>query len=372
MCIPIDENFHFLSNRLGHHGTSDMGPDHLKYIARRKYSWSLHQASQAFSLIFFAATGFFLAGPLYAQEPLPALSPALEKHAEGVINWTSGTISAKGLGAPPASTPSGAAHTMATRAAIAVARRNLVEIVEGVRIDSETLVENFIVKSDIIRSHVQGIVKNALVTQTINLPDGNVEVELTVNMWGNDSLLFRLIAETMQFSNAREVAGNPGNFTGFIIDARDLGIQPATFPTVKDESGHLLYEKKTAPYELVRKRGLAQYFVPTLSSFSSFPKNSTFQKSTPHFVTDQNPQPTPEARVGPRPLQIQAIQKTGSLGTDIIVSAADAKKIRQDPALMELLHNARVIIVIDPLVAGVEGHRDPGNVMPVIGPWHLH
>lgn len=304
-------------------------------------------------------TGACLVPLLCAQGSSLTLSPAIEQHGEGHVNWTSGTLSARGFGAAPSTAPPAAFQAMAARAAIAVARRNLLELVQGVRIDSETLVENFMVKSDIIQSHVQGLVKNAFITEENVLSDGNVEVFLTMNMWGNESLISTLIPQTTQFSNSLEGARQTGTYTGLIIDARELGVQPATFPTVTDERGHMLYEKKTASHDLLKKMGMVQYFVQAPQSSSTFSNNFIYP------VADKKPPPAAEERVGPRPLQIQAIKKTGSLGTDIMVSAADAKQIRQDPSLMDFLYNANVIIVIDPLIAGVEGNLRPPNVMPV-------
>lgn len=317
----------------------------------RKFSYSL------FALL--VASGFFHIKTVSAQDILLGLSPAIEHHAEGHINWTSGTLSVTGFGAPPPSTIPAVAETMASRAAIAVARRNLLELVKGVRIDSETLVENFMLKSDIIQSHVQGLVKNAFITQKHVLADGNVEVVLSLNMWGNDSLMANLIPETAKFSQTLEDASHNETYTGLIIDTRELGVRPATFPTVTDDEGQILYDKKTAPHDLVRKMGTVQYFVHANKSSTTMSKNHVFS------VSDKPSQLTTEKRVGPRPLYIKGIQKTGSLGTDIMVSAADAKKIRQDPTLMNLLRKTKVIIVIDPLVAGVEGHLKPWNVLPV-------
>jgi len=317
----------------------------------RKFSYSL--------IALLMASGFIPIKTVSAQDTLLGLSPAIEHHAEGQINWTSGTLSVTGFGAPPPLTTPAAAQTMASRAAIAVARRNLLELVQGVRIDSETVVENFMLKSDIIQSHVQGLVKNAFVTQKHVLADGNVEVRLSMNMWGNDSLMANLLPETARFSQTSENAGHHETYTGLVIDTRELGVRPATFPMVMDDEGQILYEKKTAPYNLVRKMGTVQYFVHANQSSATMSKNHVFS------VSDKPSQPTPEKRVGPRPLYIKGLQKIGSLGTDIMVSASDAKKIRQDPALMDLLRKTNVIIVIDPLVAGVEGHLKPWNVLPV-------
>ncbi len=292
----------------------------------------------------------------FAQELLPEFSAAIEPGRKGHINWTSGNLSAEGFGAPPPSAPPAAMETMATRAATGVARRNLLELVEGVTIDSETIVENFMVKSDVITSHVHGIIKHAFVTEKRVLPDGNVEVVLTMNLWGHGSLMSNLIQKTSQSSPSHSQADS---YTGIIIDARDLDVQPATFPSITDDTGAFFYGKETVSMDRLRQMGIVQYVIPAIRT--SAMQSAPFMRS----VSDKPPTPNPQKRVGPRPLRLQGVRKTGALGTDIMISAADAEKVRRTPALMDLLRQANVIIVIDPLVAGVEGRLWPHHTIPV-------
>lgn len=110
---------------------------------------------------------------------------AVETTAAGVINWTVGEVYAKGIGAPPAFPGNAAqARAMAERAAYIVALRNLLETVKGVRVDAETVVENYIVKNDVIRTKVDGIVKGARIVNTQYLSDGSVEVLVAMPMRG--------------------------------------------------------------------------------------------------------------------------------------------------------------------------------------------
>ncbi len=120
---------------------------------------------------------------------------ALETTASGTINWTSGEIFATGIGAPP-SLPGNAAQAraMAERAAFIVALRNLLETVKGVRVDSESVVENMMVKSDIIRTRVDGIVKGARVVKTAYMSDGSVEVQVSMPLRG--ALMDALVPES--------------------------------------------------------------------------------------------------------------------------------------------------------------------------------
>lgn len=112
-------------------------------------------------------------------------SDAVETVGQGMINWTSGEVYATGIGAPPPNAVNPAqARAMAERAAQVVAYRNLLEIVKGVRVDSETVVENFMTKSDIIRTKVDGIIKGSMPIKKQYLSDGSVEVTVVMRMKG--------------------------------------------------------------------------------------------------------------------------------------------------------------------------------------------
>ena len=120
----------------------------------------------------------------YGQTMNP--SDAVETVGQGMINWTSGEVYATGIGVPPPNAVNPAqARAMAERAAQVVAYRNLLEIVKGVRVDSETVVENFMTKSDIIRTKVDGIIKGAMPVKKQYLSDGSVEVTVVMRMKGD-------------------------------------------------------------------------------------------------------------------------------------------------------------------------------------------
>ncbi len=123
--------------------------------------------------------------PLASTTQTFAASDAIETTANGTINWTFGEIYAKGIGAPPSQPANPAqARAMAERAAFVVAIRNLLETVKGVQVDSETVVENFMVKSDVIRTKVDGIVKGATIIKKEYMSDGSVEMLVGMNMKG--------------------------------------------------------------------------------------------------------------------------------------------------------------------------------------------
>jgi hypothetical protein len=117
----------------------------------------------------------------------PTLEAAdvIENVGEGRINWTQGLVIANGIGAPPKGIKNPAQiRAMTQRAAITVARRNLLEVLKGVRIDSSTTVENFIVASDVIKTQVSGVLQGSQVMQTKYFSDGSVEVTVGIRVTG--------------------------------------------------------------------------------------------------------------------------------------------------------------------------------------------
>jgi hypothetical protein len=87
-------------------------------------------------------------------------TPMAAVAGDGEINWVEGYVGAVGYGAA-AKGNMAQSRPLARRAAIADAYRNLLEIVKGVKIDSTTTVENFMVNQDLIKTQIDGVVKGA-------------------------------------------------------------------------------------------------------------------------------------------------------------------------------------------------------------------
>ena len=97
----------------------------------------------------FTIIGFFIA-PAFAEEG-----------QTGRIDWVNGHIIGFGFGSADPGMNKALARASSIRAAKVDAMRNLLETVKGVSIDSNTLVEDFVVKKDVISARVAGIVKGA-------------------------------------------------------------------------------------------------------------------------------------------------------------------------------------------------------------------
>jgi len=244
--------------------------------------------------------------------------------SSGKIDWTTGVITSVGIGAPPAQPANAAqARAMAERAAQVVAYRNLLEAVKGVRIDSTTTVENFMITSDVIRTQVSGFVQGAMVMDKKYMSDGSVEV--TVGMKLTGALADSLLPKTppMAPTGIGATPGVPGQaFTGLIVDARGLGVKPAMAPKVLNEDGKEVYGSAWINRDWAVREGMAGYLRDPQQA-------------------QQNP------RVTDKPLMVKAIKASGDARVDVVISNADAAMLQSAAQNLSFLEKCKVIILVD-------------------------
>lgn len=171
----------------------------------------------------------------------------------GVIDWSALTITATGQGFPPQDeleTPRG--RTMARRAAQLDARRNLLEVFKNVRIDSQTLVQNFIVSQDVAVNRLAGVLERRAQESTSELSGHGIAIQLTVPLGKQTLQALRErgyeppkkadTAESQKTATQQNkadsspwriraaVENSSPDYNGVIIDARGLAVAPSLHP----------------------------------------------------------------------------------------------------------------------------------------------
>lgn len=275
---------------------------------------------------------------------------AVERVGLGQVNWTRGWINATGVGVPPADGGPGA-RLKAERAGYLVALRNLLEIVKGVRVDAESVTDAYLVKNEVIKTQVSGFIQGARIVKAVAQPDGSVEVTVKMPVWGSGSLISALLSEkAMQSHVLAPESDTKQGYTGIVIDARGIEVNPACFPEILDENGAVVYGPGTADRSATEKNGLVQYrALPEGVALSSvFGERAALTRPV---------QRAPIPREGRRPLKIKGLKTAGRLKANVIISVEDAKKIREDAQLGGILKRSRVVIVTDPLIGGMEGRN---------------
>ncbi len=261
----------------------------------------------------------------------------------GSINWSQGIMTATGIGSPPEKyygKPQ--ARPMALRAAQLDAYRNLLEVTKGVRINSVTVVEDSMVTNDMIRSQVDGMVKGAQVIKKEYLSDGTVEVTIAMSLRGGFAQLI-LPKDIKQVPEIRTIPpvppqvpegampapppampqpATPAVYTGLVVDARGLAARPAMSPKILDESGQEVYGSAYVSREFAVQQGMAGYA-----------KDLTSSQTNP--------------RVTNEPLTVKGLKTEGPGQSDLVISNADAGKIRSASENLSFLKKCRVMIVLD-------------------------
>ena len=244
----------------------------------------------------------------------------------GKVDWTTGVITAVGIGAPPAQPANAAqARAMAERAAQVVAYRNLLEAVKGVRVDSTTLVENFMVTSDVIRTEVSGIIQGAMIMDKKYMSDGSVEVTVGMKLTGAlaDALLPKGPQTPPTGLTGTLAPATPGQlYTGLIVDARGLGVRPAMAPKVLNEDGKEVYGSAWISRDYAVREGMVGYL-----------KDPVAAQTNPR-VTD-------------KPLMVKAIKASGDARVDTVITNADAAMLHNAAQNLSMLEKCRVIILVD-------------------------
>ena len=261
----------------------------------------------------------------------------------GSINYGDRTIQAIGIGFIPENViNAGQARRSAMRIAKQDALRQLIEIVNGVNVTSETTVSGAMF-DDVIKTQVQGAIRGARqIGQPKYLSDTSVEVVYEVKMADISRVLLPMAekAPTLTFDDTNvsvsgTVAAAPeqhqagtdtgvksGGVTGIIIDGTGLGLRPAMSPRILNQGGSVVYGPGQYSRDYAAANGVAGY-----------------AKSLDQAKSD--------TRVQGNPLIIRAASTSGSTSADVIISNADAGKLAVADGAAGLLKNCRVMFVLD-------------------------
>lgn len=290
---------------------------------------------------------------VYAQQGAGAGEYMQNVGTAGNVNWSTGTLTAVGIGAPPErfyGKPQ--ARPMAMRAAQVDAYRKLLEVASGVRVDATTLVKDYAVESDVVRTQVEGIVRGATIVKTEYLSDGTVEVTVTMPLSGAGSSLSQAVYPRLMESAGFPPAPPSGYpavppvppvsevpttvapgapapapaggvvFTGMVIDARGIQARPAMSPKILDENGEEVYGSMHVDREYAVQQGM-----------SGYARDLTAAQSN--------------ARVTNNPLTVKGIKAEGPGKSNIVINNVDAQQLRAASENLTFLKKCRVMIVLD-------------------------
>lgn len=254
--------------------------------------------------------------------------------AESPVDWQKGVIRATGIGAgKPAYQKKnpGIYRAQAKRAALMDAQRNLVENIKGVQVTSDSTMEDMFLKSDIVRTRVDSMIKGMIEVSSKYKEDGTYEVVLEMPIFGGQNSLssaaFLPFKEEPKVTFAAPtditIINQPtvinNKYTGLIIDCSGMNINCVMSPVIKDISGKKIYGHQNLDIDKIIVSGMASY------------AESANDKIT-------------QSRAGNNPLVVKAVS-LADLNANPVVSVADADKILAANQHDKFLDNCAVVFI---------------------------
>ena len=275
-----------------------------------------------------------VSGPCVAEQQV------IETTEKGSINWTLGLVQGKGTSAPQdKANDKSNTNPETTRNARRDASRNILDSILRVQVDATTTVKDIALENDIIMAEIEGMVRKAQEVKNEYLSDGTVVLTLQMSLRGGFAQLIlpqdikqvetvkpitQVQKSTSSPSSAPENSPDPAPqvFTGLIVDARELKARPAISLKIFDEAGQEVYGSVYVSREFAVQEGMSGY-VQDLSAAQA------------------------DSRIGSNPLTVKGLRKQGSGSSDLVISNADASRLRSASEHLSFLKKCRVIIVID-------------------------
>lgn len=231
--------------------------------------------------------------------------------------WLGGYLIAEGQAVAPQNAYSEAQGQVLARLGAKVdAERALAEMLYGVVVDSNTTVVN-LMANDVVRTRVSGLIKNAQPVEGSESWDGKV-YRVKLRLWV-PTLMEDLGIETFRPAGT---ATRESPYSGLIIDARGKNLTPQLFVTIVDEKGNVVYDVSQVYHDVAVQMGMAE-FRDGVSNITGF------------------------GRAGDHPLIVKAAATRGKYNSEIVVSNADAAKIRELFSDTRAFAEARVVVLMD-------------------------
>jgi hypothetical protein len=271
----------------------------------------------------------------------------------GTVDWNSGVVRVKGIGGVNPNDPPSAQRAGALRVAKMDAWRNFLELIKGVQVDAQTTVQNYMLSDDRIRSSVEGTITNfRQIGDPHYLSDGSIEIEYEMSLRG--SLAGALLPSDMgsgrplsgelltcptcgrawphdvpvpagvTLNSAPSVLVNPTGraYTGLILDARGLSVNPAMAPKILNSVGDQVYGTGFVSREYALQVGIVGYA-----------RNLEAARQ--------------DSRVADNPLLIRALSVAGKGRTDLVISDQDALALHSLSENLSFLEKCQVMFLVD-------------------------
>ena len=235
--------------------------------------------------------------------------------------WQTNTLTATGHGsAPEGQEVTRRTKTLAKRAAMSDAYRNLAEQVANVHVTAE---------KTLVKTQVDAVIQFVTVVSEEYDEFGNCTVVVSVPVFGVTNSVAQVAfppVDKQSFPPPSTNVSAQGNYTGLIIDCGDAELNPVLSPEIRNED-RTIYAYGNLERQKVLERGVVGYVDTSAEDF-------TFGNKV--FAAEA------DSRVGNNPLVVKVSQLSAD-GTCPVISTADADKILAENQISHFLDDGAVV-----------------------------
>jgi hypothetical protein len=269
---------------------------------------------------------FFMAAACMADQDQSGSYHCVTRFENGAINWSTGKITAIGKASPEDNREG--SHKSVPGSARADANRQIIEILKQIKINTALTVDEYASKNDVILAGMEKTARDAIVMKQYYTSALAVEIKIEISIFGGflqlvlpeEILQIPKINPLVKQENIKITGENL--YTGLIIDARGLSVEPVLNPVIISEQGHGIYSFVFISREFAVQNGVCKYFC-----------------SMDQALKDK--------RIGRHPLVLTGLRKQEKPNAAIVVGMSDYRLLEKATERHTFLKECRVIIVKD-------------------------
>jgi hypothetical protein len=292
--------------------------------------------------------------------------PFIETFPEGRIDWDNGFFYGTGKGYPHLNAGSKA---RALKVAQAGALSAILQVASGLRVDDARTLGDLEKEKSVIR--IRALVRYEPFGEEF-VQEGKepfYRVTYRAPMKGVQGLTREILPHLRSGSAQGKDSARTGGSgqedeeaTWLVLDARGLGrgntVRPALFPKIVSERGETLSDIDTVDESSVVQKGMARYVVTDRSKEELMaalgrvgPEGlARLFGPSPAFAEEKVERKRQAKYIVKDVAQVQGLKKT-----NLVISEADAREIKDEDASSRILKKCRVIVVVSGSAGGIEG-----------------
>ena len=282
---------------------------------------------------FLVSSIFLIPTYVFAQEDSPLLATQSKLNVidvvaggKGIIDWSDGIVKITGAGFPPDNALPNQKRLWAENNAIVNAYKLLAEVINEIKVDSESIVKDYINTSETIKTRINAFIRGAQRVDRRILQDGSIEVDMILKLYGPSGLSDIIQPQKKRTppppTNIKPIEITKG-FTGVIIDCRHLkDIEACLSPSILDKEGGELYiDNLPIDNDFVIKAGVVSYTTSIIDARKM-------------------------ERVGNNSLELKALRNSGSFKVDVILDDKDTPMLLGANKETKILETSKIIFVL--------------------------